>query len=280
MAMNQNKAVVSDNSAHLGRRDTNKDTFILGNFQGHQGVTVMAASAGSNFVIATGGVATLIDGQTPVAGKLYLLKDQTTATENGVYVAATGAWTRYEPFDIRATNNDTGLIFVANGAANQHTYWQQTTISPVIGTNALAFTNPWAVSNVETENLLSDKVAKVTVTSGQVVALDPTTANNVVLNDATTDTSTTYVVYGIVETGATAGGNCKVATTGEVVLSSNVFAVGDVNKCVWASQTTPGAYTLTAPTSVNKFRSLVGFVAAPNKIQISPVIAELVEAAS
>lgn len=37
---------------------------------------------------------TVLDGQTPTAGELILVKSQTDAKENGIYIAASGAWTR------------------------------------------------------------------------------------------------------------------------------------------------------------------------------------------
>jgi len=279
MVMSINAAVVSDNAITGSRRDTNSNTFVNGVFAGNQGITVMAASAGSNFDIATGGVATLIDGETPVAGDNYLLKDQTNPLENGIYVAAAGTWTRNEAYDIRVAANDSGLVYVAAGTANEGSYWQQTAVSPVVGVNALTYVNPWAVTAVTTEQLISTKLASVAVSSGEIVALNPSVNNAVVLNDSTVNTSTTYRAYAIVVTGASSGSNCEVATGGEITLASNVFLTADIGKNIWASQTTPGAYTLTAPVTVNKYKVLIGTVSAQNKIQLNlGQIAELVQA--
>jgi hypothetical protein len=60
--------------------------------------TVRVAST-ANFDITTGGLSTSIDGVTVVAGDRVLLMNQTDASENGIYVAASGAWSRATDFD-------------------------------------------------------------------------------------------------------------------------------------------------------------------------------------
>jgi hypothetical protein len=54
--------------------------------------------AGGNIDLATGTLL-VIDGVQTVAGDRVLVKNQTDPTENGIYVAATGAWTRSEDQD-------------------------------------------------------------------------------------------------------------------------------------------------------------------------------------
>lgn len=56
------------------------------------------AATTANVVIATGGLLT-IDGVVTVAGDRVLLKNQTAAAENGVYVVSAGAWTRATDLD-------------------------------------------------------------------------------------------------------------------------------------------------------------------------------------
>jgi phage-related tail fiber protein len=81
-----------------------------------------------------------IDGYTTLANDRVLVKDQTNQTENGVYVAASGAWTR-------ATDTDTGAeiigmaILVINGTANALSQWINTnTGSIVVGTTNITYT--------------------------------------------------------------------------------------------------------------------------------------------
>ncbi len=81
-----------------------------------------------------------IDGYTTLSGDRVLVKDQTDPTENGVYVAAAGAW-------VRGIDTDTGAeilgmaILVLNGTVNQFTQWVNTnTGSITIGTDAINYT--------------------------------------------------------------------------------------------------------------------------------------------
>jgi hypothetical protein len=63
-----------------------------------------------------------IDGVAVVAGDLVLVKDQSTAANNGVYVVASGAWTRSTPLD--AWDEFPGAaINVTQGTVNHDTSW-------------------------------------------------------------------------------------------------------------------------------------------------------------
>jgi len=81
-----------------------------------------------------------IDGITPVAGDRVLAKDQSTGSENGIYDAASGAWTRSNDFD--TDNKATGGAFVTvqEGTVSADKLFQLTTIEPItLGSTALVF---------------------------------------------------------------------------------------------------------------------------------------------
>jgi len=95
--------------------------------------TVRLASV-ANYVALTGLLT--VDGVTLVAGDRFLLKNQTTASQNGIYIAASGAWTR-------AADADTGAelvnasVYVSEGATLADTSWVCTTDAPItIGTTS------------------------------------------------------------------------------------------------------------------------------------------------
>lgn len=82
-----------------------------------------------------------IDGVAAVAGDRVLVKNQTTGANNGIYVVATGAWSR--SVDAVAPSGMLGGTFmvVNEGTANHDTTWELTTNDPiVVGTDALTFT--------------------------------------------------------------------------------------------------------------------------------------------
>jgi phage-related tail fiber protein len=82
-----------------------------------------------------------VDGILLVAGDRVLVKNQTTASENGIYIVASGLWTR--SLDANASAEVTaGLYtFVTGGTQNANSGWVLTTSDPIaIGTTALNFT--------------------------------------------------------------------------------------------------------------------------------------------
>lgn len=77
----------------------------------------------ANLNLATTGL-TAIDGVTPVAGDVALVKNQSTASQNGLYVAAVGAWVRLKDGAGHAIALVEGLVVsVAEGTANAETQW-------------------------------------------------------------------------------------------------------------------------------------------------------------
>lgn len=87
-----------------------------------------------------------IDGVAVAAGDRVLVKNQTTATENGIYVVSATAWTRAVDFDGPRDIAEGTLIYITAGTARAQTMWAITTSSPVIGTSNLAFAQLAAVS--------------------------------------------------------------------------------------------------------------------------------------
>jgi len=80
-----------------------------------------------------------IDGGTSLAdGTIVLVKDQTDATQNGVYVVDTASWVLYELLDT-TEKLDGALVYVRNGTVNAgRTYWQSEAL-PVIGVDDVVF---------------------------------------------------------------------------------------------------------------------------------------------
>jgi phage-related tail fiber protein len=82
-----------------------------------------------------------IDGVAVIAGDRVLVKDQTTASTNGIYVVAAGAWSRATDADTSAEVTAGMFTFVAEGTLNADTGWVLTTNDVItLNTTALAFT--------------------------------------------------------------------------------------------------------------------------------------------
>lgn len=84
-----------------------------------------------------------VDGVALVAGDRVLVKNQITASENGIYVVAVGAWTRASDFDGTPASETTSgaFTFVEEGSTYADTGWVLTTNNPItVGTTALTFT--------------------------------------------------------------------------------------------------------------------------------------------
>lgn len=90
--------------------------------------------------IALSGTQT-IDGVAVVAGDRVLVKNQSTASQNGIYVVAAGAWTRSTDFDSNTEVTAGAFTFVESGTANADSGWVLATDGAVtVGTTALTFT--------------------------------------------------------------------------------------------------------------------------------------------
>jgi hypothetical protein len=105
----------------------------------HESV-VAATTANVNLANALENGDTL-DGITLATGNRILVKNQTTTSENGIYVVqASGQPTRATDFDT-ATEVDSGdFVFVYSGTANASTGWVQTNKPATIGTDPIVFT--------------------------------------------------------------------------------------------------------------------------------------------
>jgi hypothetical protein len=82
-----------------------------------------------------------IDGVVLVAGDRVLVKNQTTASLNGIYVAsASGAAVRASDFDTSAEAKPNSFMFVSEGTTLADTGWVMTTNGPItLGTTNLTF---------------------------------------------------------------------------------------------------------------------------------------------
>lgn len=81
-----------------------------------------------------------IDGVTVVEGDRVLVKNQTIASENGIYDASSGSWTRSLDFDGNQDVTDGTIIYVRAGTTQLKQFWAVSATNPItIGTTSIAF---------------------------------------------------------------------------------------------------------------------------------------------
>jgi hypothetical protein len=103
------------------------------------GLKFKAALVATTANITLSGTQT-IDTVAVVAGNVVLVKNQTTGSQNGLYVVASGAWTRSN--DMPAGSDARGIaITVQGGSANDDTIFTVTSDPSIVGTDALTFSS-------------------------------------------------------------------------------------------------------------------------------------------
>lgn len=128
---------------------------------------VRAASTGS---LTLAGLQS-VDGVALADGDRVLVKNQASPTENGIYSASTGSWTRAPDFD-GAYDCVTGTtVFVVGGSANGGEYWYVSTPADPSPGTAMAFTQaPVAAGSTTAAGVSYDPAASgmaaVTVQAG------------------------------------------------------------------------------------------------------------------
>lgn len=81
-----------------------------------------------------------IDGVVLIAGDRVLVKDQSTASQNGIYVVSAGSWSRATDADSNAEVTAGMFTFVAEGTTNADSGWVLTTNDTItLGTTSLSF---------------------------------------------------------------------------------------------------------------------------------------------
>jgi len=84
----------------------------------------------------------IVDGVTLLAGDRVLVKNQTAAKDNGIYVAGSAAWQRAPDADSTAEVTSAIILSVEQGVTLADTRWQLVTDGTIVlGTTALAFQN-------------------------------------------------------------------------------------------------------------------------------------------
>jgi len=141
-----------------------------------------------NIDLATGGLLT-IDGKTLVTGDRVLVAAQTDATQNGIYVVQSGAWTRAIDADTSAKVKAGLFIFVTEGDVNQDSGWVLVTDNPItLGSTGLSFTQFSGAGQIDAGLGLTK--------SGNTLNVQTASSSRIVVNADNIDLATTGVAAG------------------------------------------------------------------------------------
>ena len=159
---------------------------------------------------------TAIDSVTPIAGDRILVKAQTAGEENGIYVAAAGAWARaVDAVQDKITGGS--FTFVEEGSTLRDTGWVVSTDNPItVGTTAIVWTQFSSAGTVSANVALSKVGNEINV------KFDTTTLAVSGSNELKVADSATFVTPNI---GAATGSSLDIATgnlTANVVKANSV----------------------------------------------------------
>jgi hypothetical protein len=153
-----------------------------------------------------------IDGVSVAAGDRVLVKNQSTGSENGIYVCAAGSWSRATDADSDAEVTPGLFTFVEEGTANADSGWVLTTNGAItVGTTSLAFVQFSGAGSITAGNGLTKSGNTLDVVG---------TADRITANADSIDIASTYVgqssitTLGTITTGTWNGTAIAVANGG------------------------------------------------------------------
>lgn len=168
-----------------------------------------------------------IDGVAVIAGDRVLAKNQTAQADRGIYVCASGAWSRSSDADVSAEVTSGMFVFVEEGTANAGAGFLLTTANPItLGVTALAFSTWISASNSANKNLsnLNATAVNQDLIPGSDAILNlgdgSHSYNTLFLSSTIASPSTTTL--SIVTNNNSAGG----ADTGQISIKSGTISTG------------------------------------------------------
>lgn len=202
-----------------------------------------------------------IDGVALSVGDRVLVKDQSTGSENGIYVVASGSWTRASDAD----NNPGGEVtsgmfcFVEQGTANSDSGFVLTTNDPItLGSTALTFTLFSSSGTLIAGNGLSKNgyTLEVNVANGIEISADNVQLASTVAGAGMTYTSGVLNVIGTSNRITVNSDSIDIAST--YVGQSSITTLGTIGAGTWQGDVVSPTYGGTGVNNGSKTITLGG----------------------
>jgi hypothetical protein len=179
-----------------------------------------------------------IDGVAVIAGDRVLVKNQVTASENGLYAVAAGAWSRATDADEPAELNAGTFVFVEEGSVNADTGWVVSTNNPItIGTDAMNWTQFSGAGIITAGNGLTQSGTEFSVVAGSGITVDGSGVS--IASDYAGQASIDTV--GTITSGTWNGTTIDVTHGGTGATTLTGYISGNGTSPFTASSTIPGA---------------------------------------
>ena len=131
-------------------------------------VILATTTSDGNIVLGTGGLLT-IDSVVTGTDDRVLVKNQTDPVENGIYIAAVGAWVRSSDM-ADASDAEGAAMFVSEGTVNEGDSFVQNQVPATVGTNGLIFVQITGLNPISLDDLTD-------------VTITPSTVNDLLTSD-------------------------------------------------------------------------------------------------
>lgn len=83
-----------------------------------------------------------VDGVSLSVGDRVIVKNQTTTSQNGIYVVQSSSWTRSVDAAENSQVTSGMMVFAEEGSTNASTFWRLSTANPItVGSTGLTFVN-------------------------------------------------------------------------------------------------------------------------------------------
>ena len=179
-----------------------------------------------------------IDGIAVTAGQRVLVKDQTTASQNGIYVVSASTWSRSADADTAAELNSGVFFFVEKGTVNADNGFVMTQDTAItFGSTAITFAQFSGAGQITAGNGLAKSGDTLLVNTGTGITV---TSDNIVIDTAWTGQAAITTV-GTIGTGTWNGIAISATYGGTGLNTSSATGVGIVTSGTW---TTPAQLTV------------------------------------